>query len=117
MRPWRPPGPEVSDLLQRREPELSAHGGERCLFLAEFRLPSEAELGTWQTFLYAQTLNDVPQGTSAVDAAQTIGGLPVTHNFVDAGRTTHILYGASCNISLQPDGEFEVVEEVPPVIG
>jgi hypothetical protein len=115
MRPWRPPGPEVSDLLQRREQELPAYDGERCLFLAELRLPPDAELGTWRTFLYAQTLNDVPRGTSAVDAARTIGGLPVTHNFVDAGRTTHILYGPSCNIELQPDGEFEVVQ--PPVIG
>ena len=74
-------------------------------------MPPDSELGTWRTFLSAQTLNDVPAGTDPATAARVIGGLPVTHNFVDDGRTTHILYGPSCNVTLRPDGEFEVIEE------
>jgi hypothetical protein len=45
---------------------------------------------------------DVVGGTGR--AAQTIGGLPVTHNFVDAGRTTSSCTGPA-SIALQPDGE------------
>jgi hypothetical protein len=59
----------------------------------------------------------VPEGTEPEVAARVIGGRPVTHNFVPDGRTTHILYGPACNVTLRPDGEFEVVEDVPPVIG
>jgi hypothetical protein len=47
----------------------------------------------------------------------TIGGLPVTHNFADAGRTKHVLYGPRCNVTLRPDGEFEVAAKAPPEIG
>jgi len=36
---------------------------------------------------------------------------------VPDGRTSHILYGPTCNIALQHDGAFDVVEDVPPVIG
>ncbi len=118
MRAWQPDQDQndtvANDLLREQEKKLSGYGKEHCLFLADLRLPADSELGTWHTFLFAQTLNDVPLGTPALDAAQTIGGLPVTDNFADAGKTTHILYGPSCNITLRPDGEFEVTE-IPPI--
>ncbi len=122
MRPWRPDRapdePGLRQALARYRDELSTHDTPYCLYAAELRLTPDSELGTWRTFLSAQTLNDVPAGTDPATAARVIGGLPVTHNFVDDGRTTHILYGPSCNVTLRPDGEFEVVEEAPePVIG
>jgi hypothetical protein len=135
MRPWQPRdvarGTPAADLLSRLGDNVStdeeakadhereqraASTEKRCLFVGDVRLPPECELGTWSTFLFAQTLNDVPVGSKAVEAARTIGGLPVTHNFVDAGRSTNILYGPSCDIALRPDGEFEVVERMSPEI-
>jgi hypothetical protein len=122
MRPWQPADrtpieAALTRALERHREALATHGSRYCLFAAQLRLPPDAELGTWQTFLFAQTLNDAPAAMDPVAAARVIGGLPVTHNFVDDGRTTHILYGPTCNITLLPDGEFEVIEaEPPPVI-
>lgn len=120
MRPWRPPvdGRALPPALAERHSDaVSTHGEDYCLYAAELWLPPDSELGTWHTYLMAQTLNDVPESTEPEAAARVIGGLPVTHNFVADGRTTHILYGPTCNVTLRPDGEFEVVEDVPPVIG
>ncbi|MEA2602179.1 MAG: hypothetical protein QOF89_3171 [Acidobacteriota bacterium] len=84
--------------------------GAACLYRGELQLAPNEELGPWQTFLFAQTLNDVPLGTPPEVAAQTIGGLPVTDNFTDDGESDHFIYGHQCNVGLAPNGAFEVVE-------
>ena len=62
----------------------------------------------WSTYLFAQTRNDVPSGTDPLIAATTIGGLPVTSNFIDAGGSDDITYGHSCLVDIVPNGQFEV---------
>jgi hypothetical protein len=83
--------------------------GEVCLYRGDLQLAPDEELGPWTTYLFAQTRNDVPLGTDPAVAAQTIGGLPVTDNFTDAGETDHFIYGHRCNVDIVPNGEFEVV--------
>jgi len=82
--------------------------GRACVYAGDIELAPDEETGIWTTYVFAQTLNDVPAGTDPVAAAPTIGGLPVTDNFVDAGRSYNITYGFSCNVELKPDGTFEV---------
>lgn len=82
--------------------------GPVCAYAGEIELAPDEEPGVWTTYLFAQTLNDVPAGADPVDAAPTIGGLPVTDNFVDAGRSYNITYGFSCNVEPRPDGDFVV---------
>lgn len=94
--------------------EAAAGRKQLCAYCGEYRLPPDAELGQWPTFLFAQTLNDVPAGTEPAIAATTIGGMPVTNNFVETGRTTHILYGPACGVALRPDGSFEVIADAEP---
>jgi hypothetical protein len=80
-----------------------------CLYRGQLLLAPNEELGRWSTYLFAQTRNDVPLGTEPTAAARTIGGLPVTSNFVDGGSTDSFIYGHRCNIDLVQDGSFEVV--------
>jgi hypothetical protein len=80
-----------------------------CLYMGKLQLAPHEELGQWKTYLFAQTRNNVPLGTKPTEAAKTIGGLPVTNNFTDAGESDNITYGHVCNIELVPDGNFEVV--------
>jgi len=80
-----------------------------CLYTGQVELAPNEELGQWKTYLFAQTRNDVPLGTKPTEAARTIGGLPVTNNFTDAGESENITYGHMCNVELVPDGDFEVV--------
>jgi hypothetical protein len=82
---------------------------EGCLYSGQLVLAPDEELGRWSTYLFAQTRNDVALGTGPDAAARTIGGLPVTHNFVDGGATDSFIYGHHCNIDLVQDGSFEVI--------
>lgn len=91
--------------------------GAHCLYAGELRLAPDEELGIWQTYVFAQTRNNVPLGTDPLKAAQTIGGLAVTNNFVAAGDSYNITYGHSCLIDVVPDGEFEVVAGMPQQVG
>jgi hypothetical protein len=80
-----------------------------CEYRGTLALAHDEELGEWTTYLFAQTRNDVALGTEPTVAARTIGGLPVTDNFLDAGATDSFIYGHRCNVELKPDGNFEVV--------
>lgn len=88
-----------------------------CVYRGELPLAPDEELGTWSTYLFAQTRNDVSLGTEPTLAAQTIGGLPVTDNFVDAGSIDHITYGRACLVDLRPNGSFDVVARDSQQIG
>ena len=90
--------------------------GRFCVYAGELTLAPHEELGQWTTYLFAQTRNDVALGTKPTEAARTIGGLPVTDNFIDAGPTDNITYGHRCNVELAPDGNFEVVNDTEPEI-
>lgn len=135
LRPWRPraqgsagvaegspAGPDAhgdTDRLARSVTEAAkdAHGDDAfCLYLGSITLPKTAELGRWRTFLYAHTLNDVPAGTRPEVAARTIGGLPVTANFIPGGRTSNIDYGDSCELRQRTYGTFTVREPRAPDI-
>jgi len=83
--------------------------GHLCAYRGTLELSHSEELGEWSTYVFAQTRNDVPLGTDPTVAAQTIGGLPVTDNYVDGGDTDHFIYGHRCNVDLRPDGSFEVI--------
>jgi hypothetical protein len=91
--------------------------GSACLYRGVLDLASDEELGVWSTYLFAQTSNTVALGTDPVVAAQTIGSLPVTHNFVSEGESDNITYGHTCNIGIVPDGSFEVVAPADEQIG
>ena len=86
-----------------------------CLYRGQLVLAPDEELGLWSTYLFAQTLNDVPLGQDPLTAARTIGGLPVTNNFTDLGQTYNITYGTACNIGPVPYGNFRVI--APNIIG
>ena len=88
---------------------LTRRHGDVCLYRGQLLLAPNEELGVWSTYLYAQTLNDVPLGQDPLTAARTIGGLPVTNNFTDLGQTYNITYGTACNIGPAPYGNFRVV--------
>jgi hypothetical protein len=92
-------------------------GYRGCLYGGNLQLAPDEELGTWKTFLFAQTLNDVHLGMDPLLAAQIIGGLPVTNNFIDAGGSENITYGHQCNVEIVPDGDFDVVDTRPAPIG
>lgn len=94
--------------------ESSAQG---CLYRGTLNLAPDEELGRWSTYLFAQTRNDVAVGIDPLVAAQTIGGLPATHNFFFAGDSDNITYGHTCNIDIASDGSFEVATPAPSVIG
>ncbi|SHL39546.1 hypothetical protein SAMN05216428_102259 [Nitrosospira sp. Nsp11] len=91
------------------------HLQKYCAYRGEFTLLPDEEIGMWSTYLFAQTRNDVPLGADPLIAATTIGGLPVTSNFVDAGGSDNITYGHSCLVDIVPNGQFEVTPAV--VIG
>lgn len=90
--------------------------GRCCLYGGELQLAPDEELGAWRTYLVAQTRNDVPVGTDPLVAAQTIGGLTVTDNFMSVGESYNITYGKSCLIDSVPDGQFVVEQAHPAVI-
>jgi hypothetical protein len=118
LRPWHPDveeGDQADRLIAERLRER--HGEQRyCLYRGSVRLPADAERGDWRTYLYAHTLNDVPAGERPEIAARTIGGLPVTANFLPAGRSSHILYGESCDIRQRTYGSFIVMDPDPPPV-
>lgn len=91
------------------------HLRKYCAYRGEFTLLPDEEIGMWSTYLFAQTRNDVPLGADPLIAATTIGGLPVTSNFVDAGGSDNITYGHSCLVDIVQNGQFEVTPAV--VIG
>ena len=94
---------------------LTRRLGAMCLYRGQLVLAPDEELGLWSTYLFAQTLNDVPLGQDPLTAARTIGGLPVTNNFTDLGQTYNITYGTTCNIGPVPFGNFRVI--APSIIG
>jgi hypothetical protein len=83
--------------------------GHFCLYMGKLQLASDEELGPWKTFLFAQTRNDVPLGIDPTVAAQTIGGWPVTDNFMSTGDSESLAYGHQCNVDIVPNGDFRVV--------
>ena len=91
--------------------------GRFCLYRGQLQLAPNEQLGKWKTYLFAQTRNDVASGEDPLVAARTIGGLPVTHNFIFAGGSEHIVYGHRCNVEQVPDGDFVVATGGGPEIG
>jgi hypothetical protein len=89
--------------------EAAAAIKRRCVYRGVLELAHDEELGEWTTYCFAQTRNDAPLGIEPTVAAQTIGGLPVTNNYVDGGETDNFIYGHRCNVDLRPDGQFEVI--------
>jgi len=91
--------------------------GPFCVYRGQLQLAPNEQIGPWKTYLFAQTRNDVAVDADPLVAAQTIGGLPVTHNFIYTGGSEHIVYGHRCNIEQVPDGDFDVSSAIFPVIG
>jgi len=83
--------------------------GYFCLYMGKLQLAPDEESGQWKTFLFAQTRNDVALGAEPAVAAQTIGGWPVTNNFVSTGGSDSLAYGHQCNVDIVPNGDFEVL--------
>jgi hypothetical protein len=85
-----------------RRGHLDHHAGR--FYTGIVRLAPDEELGMWQTYLLAQTRNNVAQGADPLQAARTIGGLVLTDNFITSGQSDNITYGKSCNIDVVPSG-------------
>jgi hypothetical protein len=119
LRPWQPVLTLETEEFSRLRMSVAGNhqDRERCFWIGSLQLPQTAETGRWRTYLYAQTLNDVPAHATPTEAAKTIGGLPVTANFVVGGRTTNLNYGASCEIRQRTYGSFEVEDDAGPIIG
>ncbi|MCP4307140.1 MAG: hypothetical protein GY788_20160 [bacterium] len=59
-------------------------------------------LGPWRKWMFVQTANDVPPGTDPLEAAKTIGGLPVSKNI---GTTLDVACGP---FVFEDDGSFDI---------
>lgn len=84
--------------------------GRACIYWGRTRLPPDAELGLWLTYLVVQTTNDVPVGANPAEAARTIGGLVSSQNLVSGGRRSELPFGQFCAIDSMANGAFKVVE-------
>lgn len=82
---------------------------EPCYYYGQIVLNSFDPIGPWRTYLFVQTINDIAEGTNPDDAAQTIGGLPVTRNFEYVGEGSKPPYGEGCIFRPFVDGNFNVV--------
>lgn len=85
------------------------------MYRGQLTLAPGEELGMWNTYLFAQTKNDVPLNTDPLVAAQTIGGLPVTNSFSEGGVFDNFIYGKSCSIKINPNGKFRVIAPAPEI--
>jgi hypothetical protein len=83
--------------------------GSICCWWGKTTMEPTAETGLWSTYMFVQTVNDVPDGVEPAKAAQTIGGLLISNNLVSAGRRSELPYGEFCAIDSVPNGNFEVV--------
>lgn len=83
--------------------------GHACYYYGRVVLDAFDPLGPWRTHLFAQTVNDVAEGTKPTVAAQTIGGMPVTQNFEYVGEGRVPPYDEGCIFRPSVDGDFEVV--------
>ena len=79
-----------------------------CYYWGSIALSPMEETGLWSTYLFVQTLNDVPPDIEPTVAAQTIGGLIASDNFTAGGRVSNIAYGDICPIDAAANGDFEV---------
>ncbi|MEE8573839.1 MAG: hypothetical protein V3T30_00360, partial [Thermodesulfobacteriota bacterium] len=84
--------------------------GNPCYWWGKTTMDPTAETGLWSTYMFIQTVNDVPDGVEAAKAAQTIGGLINSNNLVAAGRRSELPFGEFCAIDAIANGNFEVVE-------
>ena len=92
----------LNDQLSEEEMELIRKYREYlCIYYGEIPA-SNLPLGGWKKWMYVQTVNDVPPGTDPLEAAKTIGGLPVSQNF----RTN--LDIACGPFVFEDDGSFDI---------
>lgn len=73
----------------------------RCVYVGQLpSLPKSAACTSWDVSIVIQTVNDVLPDTPPMEAAKTIGGIPVSRNF-QHGETT-------CTGEWTPNETFEV---------
>jgi hypothetical protein len=99
----------LTALGSARRLEIDNEQRSLCVYWGDCPLPLDAELGLWSTYLWIQTVNDVPPGTRAEQAAQTIGGLLRSVNLVSAGRRRELGDVEFCAIDAVADNTFRVV--------
>jgi hypothetical protein len=93
------------DALSAREDEDLFRRGVRllrygCLYTGSLTA-TDVPLGGWRHYLYVQTVNTVPAGTDPAQAAQIIGGLPVSQN-------TRPQVDVACGPLVLEDGQFDI---------
>lgn len=71
-----------------------------CLYVGSFTA-ADVPSGGWRHYLYVQTLNTAPADMDPAQAAQTIGGLPVSRN-------TRPQVDTACGPVVLEDGEFDI---------
>jgi hypothetical protein len=73
----------VTRLRELDHPEweiVAGYEGIGCLYLGQLTVGPGVPVGQWNYYLFAQSVNTVPDGVPPEEAAKTIGGLPVTQN-------------------------------------
>ncbi|MEA3012856.1 MAG: hypothetical protein QOD42_1401 [Sphingomonadales bacterium] len=74
---------------------------EACLYFGSFTAGEGVPLGPWRHYLFAQTVNNVAEGTPPELAAQTIGGLPASQNM-------RPVVDVACGPATFEDGQFDI---------
>ncbi|MDX3525552.1 hypothetical protein P1P75_03670 [Streptomyces sp. ID05-39B] len=82
--------------LAERVTRLMRYG---CWYVGSFTT-ADVPTGGWRHYLHVQTLNDAPAGMDPAEAAQIIGGLPVSQNT----RPQNV----GCGPVVLEDGEFDI---------
>ena len=63
-----------------------SQGKKICCYKGAVSLDPDEKPGKWKGYLFAQTVNVVPEGTPPEKAAQILGGVGVTQNMEDARK-------------------------------
>jgi hypothetical protein len=71
-----------------------------CVYVGEFTA-GEVPLGPWNHYLFVQTVNFTTEGMKPTEAAQTIGGLPVSQN-------SKPQVDLACGPFVWEDGQFDI---------
>jgi hypothetical protein len=72
-----------------------------CCYTGEMTIPSNEKASTWKGYLIVQNINDVPERTSPEKAAETIGGIIISQNFI-----AQVL---GCGAIMVADHHFDVI--------
>jgi len=91
----------LEEVQDKRYEEVTKYIERACLYTGQITVQQGIPFGPWNHYLYVQTTNNVPDGVKPEEAAQTIGGLPVSQN-------TRPTLDVACGPVVVEDGTFDI---------